>query len=216
MSMKKKKKSRQETLWCTRCGCVESWSSFLEELERVLREEEFDSFVESMLAVLREEARSSSIPPGVYFRMLLIGYFERIDSPRARDLLAVFGLTVRAGCASLGHRMEERTPDAFVELSRIRNLDFGSGSSRICIWMGPRSSASRGMIDGNDTGVVDATTLEANAALLRSIVRSRHAPGKLRDHLKEPCARVVSKSRVERTLRSWTRSGQRKGRTRSG
>ena len=31
----------------TRCGCVESWSSFYEELERVLREEEFDSFVES-------------------------------------------------------------------------------------------------------------------------------------------------------------------------
>ena len=90
---------------------------FYEELERVLREEEFDSFdgVE-MLAVLREEARSAEHTVGVYFRMLLIGYFERIGF---RAALAG-GVRTHCLCASFGLGMEERTPD-HSSLSRIRN-----------------------------------------------------------------------------------------------
>ena len=84
MSMKKKKKSRQETLWIPHEAVASSpGHPFYEELERVLREEEFDSFVESKCSpyYAKKQGRPS-IPPGVYFRMLLIGYFERIDSER--------------------------------------------------------------------------------------------------------------------------------------
>ena len=82
--MKKKKKSRQETLWIPHDAVASSpGHPFYEELERVLREEEFDSFVESKCSpyYAKKQGRPS-IPPGVYFRMLLIGYFERIDSER--------------------------------------------------------------------------------------------------------------------------------------
>ena len=91
---------------------------FYEELERVLREEEFDSFVESKCSpyYAKKQGRPS-IPPGVYFRMLLIGYFERIDSERGICWRCSDSLSLRQ---FLGLGMEERTPD-HSSLSRIRN-----------------------------------------------------------------------------------------------
>ena len=107
----------------TRCGCVESWSS---ELERVLREEEFDSFVESKCSpyYAKKQGRPS-IPPGVYFRMLLIGYFERIDSERGICWRCSDSLSLRQ---FLGLGMEERTPP-FVAVSDTESTS--AGSSRI-------------------------------------------------------------------------------------
>ena len=84
MSMKKKKKKGQETLWIPHDAVAKSpGHPFYEELARVVREEEFDSFVEwKCLSYYAKKQGRPSIPPGVYFRMLLIGYFERIDSER--------------------------------------------------------------------------------------------------------------------------------------
>ena len=119
MSMKRKKKSRQETLWIPHDAVASSpGHPFYEELERVLREEEFDSFVESKCSpyYAKKQGRPS-IPPGVYFRMLLIGYFERIDSERGICWRCSDSLSLRQ---FLGLGMEERTPD-HSSLSRIRN-----------------------------------------------------------------------------------------------
>ena len=268
--MKKKKKSRQETLWIPHDAVASSpGHPFYEELERVLREEEFDSFVESKCSpyYAKKQGRPS-IPPGVYFRMLLIGYFERIDSERGicwrcSDSRVVsksraerteerveqgVGESERAGCGDLcasflalewkserriALRLDHRRtfcPAAIhwashSSLSRIRNRLPLEVHESVFGWV-LEILASRGMIDGKTLGV-DATTLEANAAL-RSIVR-RDTGESYESYLKElarksgieepsraDIARVVSKSRAERTLRSWTRSGQRKGRTRSG
>ena len=115
--MKKKKKSRQETLWIPHDAVASSpGHPFYEELERVLREEEFDSFVESKCSpyYAKKQGRPS-IPPGVYFRMLLIGYFERIDSERGICWRCSDSLSLRQ---FLGLGMEERTPD-HSSLSRI-------------------------------------------------------------------------------------------------
>ena len=117
--MKKKKKSRQETLWIPHDAVASSpGHPFYEELERVLREEEFDSFVESKCSpyYAKKQGRPS-IPPGVYFRMLLIGYCERIDSERGICWRCSDSLSLRQ---FLGLGMEERTPD-HSSLSRIRN-----------------------------------------------------------------------------------------------
>ena len=91
---------------------------FMRKLERVLREEEFDSFVESKCSpyYAKKQGRPS-IPPGVYFRMLLIGYFEHIDSERGICWRCSDSLSLRQ---FLGLGMEERTPD-HSSLSRIRN-----------------------------------------------------------------------------------------------
>ena len=105
-----------------------------------------------------------SIPPGVYFRMLLIGYFERIDSERGICWRCSDSLSLRQ---FLGLGMEERTTD-HSSLSRIRNRLPLEVHESVFGWV-LEVLASRGMIDGKTLGV-DATTLEANAAL-RSIVR---------------------------------------------
>ena len=103
--MKKKKKSRQETLWIPHDAVASSpGHPFYEELERVL----LDSFVESKCSpyYAKKQGRPS-IPPGVYFRMLLIGYFERIDSERGicwrcSDSLSLRQFLGRNGRANAG------------------------------------------------------------------------------------------------------------------
>ena len=180
--MKKKKKSRQETLWIPHDAVASSpGHPFYEELERVLREEEFDSFVESKCSpyYAKKQGRPS-IPPGVYFRMLLIGYFERIDSERGICWRCSDSLSLRQ---FLGLGMEERTPE-HSSLSRIRNRLPLEVHESVFGWV-LEILASRGMIDGKTLGV-DATTLEANAAL-RSIVR-RDTGGKLRIVFEGACA----------------------------
>ena len=189
MSMKKKKKSRQETLWIPHDAVASSpGHPFYEELERVLREEEFDSFVESKCEPSPYYAKKQgrpSIPPGVYFRMLLIGYFERIDSERGICWRCSDSLSLRQ---FLGLGMEERTPD-HSSLSRIRNRLPLEVHESVFGWV-LEVLASRGMIDGK-TLRVDATTLEANAAL-RSIVR-RDTGESYESYLKE----LARKSGIE-------------------
>ena len=109
-----------------------------------------------MLAVLREEARSAEHPPGVYFRMLLIGYFERAAGGVPHCLCASF--------LALEWKSERRT----ISLSRIRNrLPLEVHESVLEIL------ASRGMIDGKTLGV-DATTLRMRRARPRDAA-CRHA-----------------------------------------
>ena len=57
---------------------------FYERLNRVLEKAGFDGFVEGLCArFYAERLGRPSLRPGRYFRMLLIGYFEGLDSERA-------------------------------------------------------------------------------------------------------------------------------------
>jgi hypothetical protein len=55
---------------------------FYSKLNEVLGEADFDGFAEKLCAAYYKEGGRPSIPPGVYFRMVLIGYFEGLDSQR--------------------------------------------------------------------------------------------------------------------------------------
>ena len=55
---------------------------FYTKLNEVLAEAGFDEFVEKLCAAYYKEGGRPGIPPGVYFRMLFIGYFEGLDSQR--------------------------------------------------------------------------------------------------------------------------------------
>ena len=185
MSMKKKKKSRQNFM--DYAVASSPGHPFYEELERVLREEEFDSFVESKCSpyYAKKQGRPS-IPPGVYFRMLLIGYFERIDSERGICWRCSDSLSLRQ---FLGLGMEERTPD-HSSLSRIRNRLPLEVHESVFGWV-LEVLASRGMIDGKTLGV-DATTLEANAVKRRpgeSTNRRRIRGTRVSEAFEGPCAR---------------------------
>jgi transposase len=166
MSMKSRTQGSQETLWIAHDAIAESpGHPFYEELERVLREESFDAFTEGECApyYAKKQGRPS-IPPGVYFRMLMIGYFERIDSERGICWRCADSLSLRR---FLGVSLDAETPH-HSSLSRIRGRLPLEVHEAVFGWvLGVLGSYD--LIDGKTMGV-DATTLEANAAL-RGIVR---------------------------------------------
>ena len=132
--------------------------------------------------ITRRSKGRPSIPPGVYFRMLLIGYFERIDSERGICWRCSDSLSLRQ---FLGLGMEERTPD-HSSLSRIRNRLPLEVHESVFGWV-LEVLASRGMIDGRwqDTGCGrDDAGSECGASVNRS---SRHG-GKLRIVFEGACA----------------------------
>jgi transposase len=111
-----------------------------------------------------------SLAPGVYFRLLLIGYFEGLDSERGMAWRAADSLGLRR---FLRIGLEEMTPDHST-ISRTRRLIDVETHREVFTWaLGV--IAEKGLLEGKTLGI-DATTLEANAAL-RSIVRRDSGEG---------------------------------------
>ena len=105
-----------------------------------------------------------SLTPGIYFRALLVGYFEGIDSERGIAWRAADSLAIRR---FLGIAVDEDVPDHST-ISRTRRLIDVETHRAVFTWVQQRLVAS-GVLKGATIGI-DATTLEANAAM-RSIVR---------------------------------------------
>lgn len=166
MSMGKRKQGRQGSLWVATDHLAASpGHPFYVRLNLILAAHGFDAFVESECASFYSDSRGRpSIPPGVYFRMLLIGYFERIDSERGICWRCSDSLSLRA---FLGLGLEEKAPD-HSSLSRIRNRLPIEVHQEVFQWI-LELLVKQGLVTGKTLGV-DATTLEANAAM-RSIVR---------------------------------------------
>ena len=166
MTMQRKPQTHQESFWVTTSELPESpGHPFYARLEQVLIEGGFDMFVEAECEPYYADRQGRpSIPPGVYFRMLLIGYFERIDSERGIAWRCEDSLSLRN---FLGIPLNEKTPD-HSSLSRIRTRLPLETHDHVFSWV-LKLLARQGLLDGKTLGV-DATTLEANAAL-RSIVR---------------------------------------------
>ena len=138
---------------------------FYQALNRLLDEHDFDPFVAARCASFyAEHLGRPSIPPGVYFRMLLIGYFEGIDSERGIAWRCADSLGLRA---FLGYALNQKTPD-HSSLSVIRGRIDIETHREVFQWV-LKVLAKSALLKGRTLGV-DATTLEANAAL-RSIVR---------------------------------------------
>jgi transposase len=137
---------------------------FYQRLNQVLDAHGFDEFVEAQCAPFYAQRGRPSLLPGTYFRLLLIGYFEGIDSERGiawrtADSLALRGL--------LGLGLEEATPEHST-ISRTRRLIDLETHRAVFTWI-LQVLATADLIKGKTIGI-DATTLEANAAL-RTIVR---------------------------------------------
>jgi transposase len=137
---------------------------FYKKLNALLKSKGFDAFVDEQCRPFYAENGRPSLPPGVYFRMLLIGYFEGIDSERGIAWRCADSLSLRQ---FLGFALDKDTPDHST-LSRIRQrLDVGTHEN-VFGWA-LNVLAAEDLIEGKTLGV-DATTLEANAAM-RAIVR---------------------------------------------
>src|SRR6202161_2943925 len=137
---------------------------FYERLNRLLRQRGFDAFAESACALFYAKVGRPGLAPGVYFRALLVGYFEGIDSERGIAWRTTDSLALRS---FLGFELNQCTPDHST-ISRTRRLIDLETHRKVFLWV-LKVLADRGLIKGKRIGI-DATTLEANAAM-RSIVR---------------------------------------------
>jgi len=138
---------------------------FYARLNQILDQHDFDRHVEGLCQPFyADEVGRPGLPPGRYFRLLLIGYFEGLDAERAIAWRAADSLALRK---FLGLVLPEAPPDHST-ISRTRRLIDLETHEAVFTWMLQRL-ADAGLVKGKTVGV-DATTLEANAAL-RSIVR---------------------------------------------
>lgn len=168
----RKQRERQESLWIAKQELPASAAHpFYERLNGLLESEKFDEFAESACQqYYAEKMGRPGLTPGIYFRCLLVGYFEGIDSERGIAWRAADSLGIRH---FLGIGLDERSPDHST-ISRTRRLIAVETHEQVFGFV-LRVLATRGLMKGQTVGV-DATTLEANAAM-RSIVRRDSGEG---------------------------------------
>jgi transposase len=161
----RKKRERQEPLWYGAELPAAPGHPFYTRLNEVLDKAGFDSFCEDSCAgFYHAKLGRPSLAPGLYFRIMMIGFFEGLDSERGIGWRLADSLTLRQ-FLSIG--LDENTPD-HVTISRTRRLIGGETHQLIFSWVLERL-AQDGLLRGKTIGV-DSTTLEANAAM-KSIVR---------------------------------------------
>ncbi len=161
-----KRKKRQESLWVAAAELPTSpGHPFYQELNAVLDAAGFDAFSERECRGFYAPVMGRpSLAPGRYFRLMLLGYFEGLDSERGMAWRASDSLAIRK-FLRLG--LDEGTPDHST-ISRTRRLIDAETHRAVFTWILERV-AEAGLLRGKTIGI-DATTLEANAAM-RSIVR---------------------------------------------
>jgi transposase len=163
---KRKQELQQGSMWVATQDLPKSPSHpFYARLNCILDKAGFDSHVEKLCASFYAERMGRpSLQPGRYFRLLLVGYFEGLDSERGIAWRAADSLSLRD---FLGLDMNEAPPDHST-ISRTRRLIDVETHRAVFAWILERL-AEAGLVKGKTVGI-DATTLEANAAL-RSLVR---------------------------------------------
>jgi transposase len=157
---------RAQAMWVATTSLPRSAGHpFYTRVNALLAEAEFDRFAETQCAPHYAETQGRpSIPPGIYFRMLLVGYFEGIDAQRGIAWRCSDSLALRE---FLGLGVTDRVPDhssLTVTRQRLPLAVHEAVFARIL-----ELAATKGLLRGK-TVAVDATTLEANAAM-KSIVR---------------------------------------------
>jgi transposase len=161
----RKMRERQPDLWYGGELPTAPGHPFYKRLNEVLDNAQFDTFSETSCARFYHQTLGRpSLPPGQYFRVMMIGFFEGLDSERGIAWRLADSLTLRQ---FLSIALDEQTPD-HVTISRTRRLIDGETHQSIFSWVLARL-AQAGLIKGKTIGV-DSTTLEANAAM-KSIVR---------------------------------------------
>ena len=161
-----KHREEQQEMWVATTSLPKSVGHvFYRKLNGLLAEADFDRTVEKMCEpYYHAHLGRPSIPPGVYFRMLLVGYYEGIGSQRGIAWRCGDSLSLRE---FLGVPLTEDTPD-HSSLTRVRDRLPLEAHAAVFQWV-LALAAEKKWLPGK-TAAVDATTLEADAAM-KSIVR---------------------------------------------
>jgi transposase len=163
---KRRRRPKQASMWVATQDLPRTAAHpFYTRLNQILDHADFDGYVEAVCQrFYADEVGRPGLPPGRYFRLLLIGYFEGLDAERAIAWRAADSFALRE---FLGLVLPDAAPDHST-ISRTRRLIDLETHEAVFTWMLQRL-ADAGLVKGKTVGI-DATTLEANAAL-RSIVR---------------------------------------------
>ena len=162
---KRRRRAKQASMWVATSDLPRSAAHpFYMRLNQILDEHDFDGYVEGLCQRFYADDGRPGLPPGRYFRLLLIGYFEGLGR-RARDRVARgrFVCAARVSRAGVAGRAAGSFDD-LAHASADRSRDAPGG-----VHVDAAAAGGRGLVKGKTVGI-DATTLEANAAL-RSIVR---------------------------------------------
>jgi len=162
-----KRKSVQQPLFVSTASLNVRSHPFYEAVNKVLDAHHFDVFVEDRCAKFYDDGGKGGRPglaPGIYFRCLLVGYFEGIDSERGIDWRCSDSNSLKL---FLGLPIDQPAPDhsTISRTRRLIDLETHAEVFREIL----KVLANHGLVEGKTVGV-DSTTLEANAAM-RSIVR---------------------------------------------
>ena len=167
MAMGKRPAARQASPMWVNTGDLPTSDGhpFFERLNRILEDSGFDAFVEGLCSSFYADRMGRpSLQPGRYFRMLFIGFFEGVSSERGIAWRVADSLSLRS---FLGLDVTEAAPDHST-LSRTRRRIAEETHEAVFTWVLDRA-AEADLVRGKTIGI-DATTLEANAAM-RSIER---------------------------------------------
>jgi transposase len=206
MAMGKRKKEKQGEFWIASQDIVASpGNAFYERLNQILEEHKFDQKVELICGKFYKKSQYGrpSMAPGVYFRTLLIGYFEGLDSERGIAWRVADSLSLRG---FLGYSLDEKTPDHST-ISRTRRLYWLETHKAIFKWV-IGVLTGEGLIQGQ-TIAIDATTLEANAAM-KSIVRRDNGQS-YNDYLKDLAKTAGMEDPTREELARMDRKRKKKG-----
>ena len=204
MSMGRKPSERQADLWIATTDLPRSPGHvFYEKLNALLAEADFDRYVEQLCKeYYADNVGRQSIPPGVYFRMLFVGYFEELNSQRGIAWRCSDSFSLRA---FLGVAWNEATPD-HSSLSNIRQrlpLFVHEHVFAFVLKVAQEKKLLRGKIVA-----VDATTLEANAAM-KTIVRKETGED-WKEYLKRLAAEEGIEDATEEELRRFDKNRPKK------
>src|SRR6202166_4041266 len=188
---RRKRRVRQEGLWTPTAALPMGASHpFYQRLNQILDEKKFDEYVEAICErFYADEVGRPSLAPGIYFRLLMVGYFEGIDSERGIAWRASDSLSIRS---FVRIALDESVPDHST-ISRTRRLMDVETHQAVFQWV-LAVLAEKKLLKGTTIGV-DATTLEANAAM-RSIVRRDTGEG-----YQEFLTRLAKESGIETPTR---------------
>jgi transposase len=159
-----KRKPVQQPLFVTMSDLNLRSHPFYDAVNKVLAAHHFDSFVEQLCAPFYSHEGRPGLAPGIYFRCLMVGYFEGIDSERGIDWRCNDSLSLKL---FLGIACDKPAPDHST-ISRTRRLIDLETHQQVFQYV-LKMLANHDLIQGKTVGI-DSTTLEANAAM-RSIVR---------------------------------------------
>jgi transposase len=202
----RRKRERQQDLWIATSDVVETpANAFYDRLNQILDEHKFGTKVERLCQKFYKKSAYGrpSMAPGVYFRSLLIGYFEGLDSERGIAWRTADSLSLRK---FLGYALDEATPDHST-ISRTRRLYWLETHKAVFRWV-LKILDQEGLVSGR-TVSIDATTLEANAAL-KSIVRRDNGQG-YNDYLKELAQAAGMENPTREQLARLDRKRKKKG-----